>query len=271
MTVAYRCHRVAAPTALDGDAVLAWGVPRAARPAVAAHPRPVGGARQRGDAAADPGAAGDPEVVRRSSTPSRRRRRARLRRSATCCGVWQGLGYPRRARNLHAAADGGGRPHGGRVPDDARRLLALAGDRPVHGAGGAGVRLRARRRRRRHEHRPGAGPRAGRAADAAARSRRSADELVPRRRRLGVEPGADGPRRHAVPAAHRGATSARCAALRVARRRPEPDPAVGSAGVSVRQAPYEGSDRQASGRLLAALRDGGADAAGGRGGDALDR
>jgi A/G-specific adenine glycosylase len=31
------------------------------------------------------------------------------------------------------------------------------------------------------------------------------------------------------------------------------DPAVGSAAVSVRQAPYEGSDRQARGRLLAAL------------------
>ncbi len=31
------------------------------------------------------------------------------------------------------------------------------------------------------------------------------------------------------------------------------DPAVGSANVSVRQAPYEGSDRQARGRLLAAL------------------
>ena len=32
-----------------------------------------------------------------------------------------------------------------------------------------------------------------------------------------------------------------------------PDPARGSAGVSVRQAPFQGSDRQARGRLLAAL------------------
>ena len=38
---------------------------------------------------------------------------------------------------------------------------------------------------------------------------------------------------------------------------PEPDPAVGSAGVSGRQARFEGSDRQARGRLMAALVDGG--------------
>jgi A/G-specific adenine glycosylase len=32
-----------------------------------------------------------------------------------------------------------------------------------------------------------------------------------------------------------------------------PDPAVGSSGVSVRQARFEGSDRQARGRLMKAL------------------
>jgi A/G-specific adenine glycosylase len=32
-----------------------------------------------------------------------------------------------------------------------------------------------------------------------------------------------------------------------------PDPAVGSAGVSGRQAPFEGSDRQARGRLMGVL------------------
>ena len=35
---------------------------------------------------------------------------------------------------------------------------------------------------------------------------------------------------------------------------PSPDPAVGSAGVSVRQARFDGSDRQGRGRLVAALR-----------------
>jgi A/G-specific adenine glycosylase len=37
---------------------------------------------------------------------------------------------------------------------------------------------------------------------------------------------------------------------------PEPDPAVGSAGVSTRQAPFDGSDRQARGLVLASLHDG---------------
>ncbi len=35
--------------------------------------------------------------------------------------------------------------------------------------------------------------------------------------------------------------------------RPDPDPAIGSAGVSTRQAPFEGSDRQARGRVLKRL------------------
>lgn len=38
--------------------------------------------------------------------------------------------------------------------------------------------------------------------------------------------------------------------------RPDPDPAVGSAGVSGRQSPFEGSDRQGRGRLVDALRSG---------------
>ena len=38
--------------------------------------------------------------------------------------------------------------------------------------------------------------------------------------------------------------------------RPDPDPAVGSAGVSGRQSRFEGSDRQGRGRLLDALRAG---------------
>lgn len=39
--------------------------------------------------------------------------------------------------------------------------------------------------------------------------------------------------------------------------RPDPDPAVGSAGVSAGQSRFEGSDRQGRGRLVAALRTGG--------------
>jgi len=41
--------------------------------------------------------------------------------------VWQGLGYYRRARNLHAAARAVVRNHGGRVPDDPAAFAALPG------------------------------------------------------------------------------------------------------------------------------------------------
>jgi A/G-specific adenine glycosylase len=43
---------------------------------------------------------------------------------------WQGLGYPRRARNLHEAATAMVADHGGRVPDSLDALLALPGIGP---------------------------------------------------------------------------------------------------------------------------------------------
>ena len=43
---------------------------------------------------------------------------------------WQGLGYPRRARDLHDAAALIVADHGGRVPDDLTALLALPGIGP---------------------------------------------------------------------------------------------------------------------------------------------
>ena len=112
---------------------------------------------------------------------------------------WQGLGYPRRARNLHDAATAMVERHGGAVPDDldalralpgigpytARAVLAFAYERDVAVvdtniarvlARVAGERLTPRRR-------AGAGRRA------------RADRC-----RLGVEPDADGPRRDRVPA-----------------------------------------------------------------------
>jgi A/G-specific adenine glycosylase len=45
-------------------------------------------------------------------------------------GWWQGLGYPRRARNLHRAAGQCVARHGGQVPVDLDRLLALPGVGP---------------------------------------------------------------------------------------------------------------------------------------------
>ena len=44
--------------------------------------------------------------------------------------LWQGLGYPRRARNLHDAATTIVERHGGDVPDDLDELLALPGVGP---------------------------------------------------------------------------------------------------------------------------------------------
>ena len=167
---------------------------------------------------------------------------------------WQGLGYPRRARNLHATAQRVAELGG--FPRDLSGLLSL----------------------------PGVGPYTARALmafafelDAAvvdtniARvyARVVGERLTPKR----VQALADG----ACPTGDAwvwnqclmdlGAVLCRprepaCDECPV---RPEcvwrgavdtPDPAVGSSGVSTRQAPFEGSDRQARGRLLKALGDG---------------
>jgi A/G-specific adenine glycosylase len=166
---------------------------------------------------------------------------------------WQGLGYPRRARNLHATA--GRVADLGGFPRDLDGLLAL----------------------------PGIGPYTARAVMAFAfeldvavvdtniarvYARVLGERLTPKR----VQEVADA----ACPAGDAwvwnqclmdlGAVLCRprhpaCAVCPVAahcvwRGDDAPDPAVGSSGVSSRQAPFEGSDRQARGRLLKALADG---------------
>jgi A/G-specific adenine glycosylase len=167
--------------------------------------------------------------------------------------LWQGLGYPRRARNVHRTAAIVVDEHGGRLPDDLEALLALPGIGPYTAravlafaferdvavvdtniarvlARTAGGRLTQRR-----------------AQDAA-------DELVPVGHGwlwnqvfmdLGATVCRPVPRCDACP------LSETCTWTIAGR--PDPDPAIGSAGVSVRQAPFEGSDRQARGRVLEAL------------------
>ncbi len=170
--------------------------------------------------------------------------------------LWQGLGYPRRARNLRATAELVGEHHGGRLPDDLDALLAL----------------------------PGIGPYTARAVLAFAFERdvgvvdtniarvlaRTSGERLSSKRAQAI---ADS----AVPHEHGwiwnqvimdlGATlcrpTPRCADCPLAATcvwhlggHLGPDPSVGSAGVSGRQAPFDGSVRQARGRLLAALHDG---------------
>ena len=169
---------------------------------------------------------------------------------------WHGLGYPRRARNLHDAAMAVDDRHGGRVPDDLDQLLAL----------------------------PGVGPYTARAVLAFAfehdvavvetniarvLARTSGQRLTPRAVQAVADalvPRGDGWLWNQV-LMDLGATvcrpAPRCEECPVAVTcrwhlggHPSPDPAVGSAGVSTTQAPYEGSDRQARGAVLRALLDG---------------
>ena len=224
--------------------------------------RPVGRARVRADAPADPGAAACaarwPAVPR--ALPARRPR-ARPRRWATWCGAWAGLGYNRRAVNLHRCAD-----HGGRTPRrDASRTTSTR-CWPCPGIGPYTARavlvfaLRARHRPRRHQRRPVRRPRPRRApaageGGAGGRRRRRA-----RRRRLALGAGGVRPRRRpSAPSGRRAATRARCATATAPGRPqggPSPTRSLGSAGIATPQSRFEGSDRQGRGRLVAALRTG---------------
>jgi A/G-specific adenine glycosylase len=183
---------------------------------------------------------------------------------AACAGAplgavlrrWQGLGYPRRARNLHTAAALVERHHGGRVPADLEALLALPGIGPytaravlafAHERDVAVVDTNIAR----------VLARAGGERLAARRAQATADALVPAGQGwswnqvmmdLGATVCRPAPRCVECP-------------LRTSCRwhlagRPEPDPAVGSAGVSAAQPPFEGSDRQRRGQVLRAVHDG---------------
>ncbi len=172
-------------------------------------------------------------------------------------GEWQGLGYPRRARALHAAARQIDADLDGRFPDDLDELLAL----------------------------PGIGPYTARAVLAFAFERDVAvvdtnvGRILARRSGERLSPSAaQAVADDWVPAGRGWAwnqglldVGARCCRPRDPRcgdcpvapgcvwhlaGRPDPDPATGSAAVSRPQARFEGSARQARGRLMAALSDG---------------
>jgi A/G-specific adenine glycosylase len=167
--------------------------------------------------------------------------------------LWQGLGYPRRARSLHDAAAAIVGRHGGAVPHDldalralpgvgaytarAVRVFAFEGDDGVVETNIARVLARTAGRRL-----------------TATRAQSLADALVPAGEGwawnqvlmdLGAAVCRPQPQCGACPISHD------CAWHRAGR--PDPDPAVGSAGVSASQPPYEGSDRQARGRVLHTL------------------
>ncbi len=170
--------------------------------------------------------------------------------------LWAGLGYNRRAVNLHRCAGAVVERHGGALPDDLGELLALPGIGPYTARAVLAfaferevgvVDTNVGRVLARWEGRP------LRPAEAQA----LADRLVP----------AEGGRSWAWNQAvmELGGTVCRrrrprCAACPV---RPwcswaaaglvAPDPADGSAGVSAGQPRFEGSDRQGRGRLVEAL------------------
>lgn len=167
--------------------------------------------------------------------------------------LWQGLGYPRRARDLHRTARLVTDEHGGVLPGDLDALLAL----------------------------PGIGPYTARAVLAFAferdvgvvdtniarvLARVTGDRLTPRRAQARADqlvPQGEGWAWNQVmmdlgSALCRPQPACTTCPLSVTCRwylagRPDPDPAIGSAGVSTAQPPYAGSDRQARGRVLAAL------------------
>ena len=167
--------------------------------------------------------------------------------------LWQGLGYPRRAQNLHAAADAD-RSAWASSRRRSRRCWACPAS-AIHRPRRAGVRVRARRRSRRHQHRPGAGPCRRSTAVTAQGVQAAADSALPRGESWAwnqclMDLGAV-LCRPVAPRCDECPLRSRCAW----RGRGE-DPAIGSAGVSKAQARFDGSDRQARGRLMKALVDG---------------
>jgi A/G-specific adenine glycosylase len=184
--------------------------------------------------------------------------------------AWQGLGYNRRARNLHRSAMAMVADHGGSVPGTLKALLALPGvgaytaravlafafevDVGVVDTNAGRVLSR------------GVAGRPIRPGDA----QRLVDAMVP----VG-EAWTFGQALLDLGASVCTASRPRCGQCPIAAMcrwaasgLPDPDPAVGSAGVSTPQSAFAGSDRQGRGRLIDRLRRGGvttgqvADAAG---------
>ncbi len=172
--------------------------------------------------------------------------------------AWQGLGYNRRAGNLHRASQAVMNDHGGTIPATlqgllslpgvgaytARAVLAFAFDTDVGVVDTNAGRVVARAV-------------AGRPVGTG-EAQRLVDAMVPSRRGWSfgqalLDLGA-GVCVAGVPHCHRCPVRRRCRWAASGRR--DPDPALGSAGVSTPQSRFEGSERQGRGRLVDALRSG---------------
>lgn len=170
--------------------------------------------------------------------------------------AWSGLGYNRRARNLHRTAQVICDDYGGKVPRDLAELRGLPG---VGAYTARAVRVFA------HEETDAVldtniGRVLARLHDqrlTPARAQALADALVPPGRswvwnQALMELGALVCR--ARPQCVRCPIREHCGWAEAGR--PDPDPADRSAGVSTGQPPFDGSDRQGRGRLLRRLTDG---------------
>lgn len=172
--------------------------------------------------------------------------------------AWEGMGFNRRARNLHRAAAMVVADHGGAVPDDldallalpgvgrytARAILAFAFERDVGMIDTNAGRILSR------------AVSGSRLKPAAAQA--LVDAMVPSGRGWSF-----GQALLDLGATVCTTRAPDCPACPLRRRCiwlrdgcPDPDPANGSAGVSVAQSRFAGSDRQGRGRLVAALRRG---------------
>jgi A/G-specific adenine glycosylase len=172
--------------------------------------------------------------------------------------AWAGLGYNRRALNLHRCATAVTEQHGGVLPDDLDALLALPGIGPYT----ARAVLAFAYERDIGLVDTNAGRFLARAAAGRALAPREAqalaDDLVP--------PGGGWSWGQAVfdlgalVCTRRSPACERCPIVGSCRWAqagwPAPDPVAGSAGISSPQSTFEGSDRQGRGRLVDALRSG---------------
>ena len=172
--------------------------------------------------------------------------------------AWVGLGYNRRAVNLHRCAVAVVERHGGQLPADLDALLALPGIGPYTArailvfAFEADIGL-VDTNAGRMLARAGAGRPVARSEAQAV-----ADALVPAGR--GWAWGQAVFDLGALVCTRRAPACGECPIVRhcawALAGWPQPDPVVGSAGISGGQSRFAGSDRQGRGRLVAALRAG---------------
>ncbi len=199
-----------------------------------------------------------PRFLRRFPNPTACARAA----TAEVIDEWAGLGYNRRAVNLHRAATAVVEHHEGSVPSGLGELLALPGIGPYTARA---VRVFAF-----EEHDAVLDTNVARVLARTtgrtlgrAEAQSLADAAVPTGRAWAwnqalLDVGA-GHCRSRTPVCEGCPLTSACNWCQAGR--PAPDPAVGSAGVSGRQARFAGSDRQGRGRLVDALRAGPVDEA----------